>query len=52
MSPRQYAAQILALRDKEARKRALEQVPPEWHDLVKTHVLNSWHHPARNGKAR
>jgi len=48
VSPRQYAAQILGLPTKAERQTALNQVPQEWRELVKTHVRNGWHHPAAN----
>ncbi|WP_394243942.1 hypothetical protein [Halopseudomonas laoshanensis] len=50
MSPRHYAAQIAALPTKAERQAALEQVPEEWRDLVKTHVRIAWHHPSAHKK--
>ena len=50
--PRQYAAQILALESKEARQKALAEVPDEYRELVKTHVMTAWHHPRANNKSK
>ena len=52
MWPRQYAAQILALDSKEARQKALAEVPGEYRELVKTHVMTAWHHPRANNKSK
>lgn len=48
MRPRQYAAQILALRTREERNAALLEVPEEWRDLVKKHCEIAWNHPSRH----
>lgn len=52
MWPRQYAAQILALHTKEERQTALAEVPDEYRELVKTHVMTAWHHPRANQKSK
>ena len=36
--PRHYASAYLAARTPEAQKRAVAGCPPEWHDLVRSHV--------------
>lgn len=45
--PRDMAHKISLLKTKEERRAALEQVPEEWRELVKTHVQNTltlaWH---------
>ena len=47
LRPRQYAAQIVALKSKDARRAALEQVPEHLRDLVRTQVEIAWNHPQR-----
>lgn len=47
LRPRQYAAQILALKTRAERQAALDQVPPEWRELVKKHGEIAWLHPQR-----
>lgn len=39
--PRDYAADIAHLATREERRAALEAVPPDQRDLVKTHVINT-----------
>jgi len=36
--PRHHAAEIAALPTREQRRSALEDVPPEWRELVRRHV--------------
>lgn len=36
--PRHYAAEIAALKTLEERRQALERVPPDFKELVKTHL--------------
>lgn len=38
--PRQYAAEIIAEPVRDKRRAMLDQVPPDFRDLVKTHVEN------------
>lgn len=40
--PRQFAQQIANLPTKEARRRALEEVPEHLRDMVRTHVELTW----------
>ena len=41
--PRHYAAIIIELPTLEERREYLEKnVPAEWRDLTKTHLLNAW----------
>ena len=47
MRPRQYAAQILALRTREERNAALLEVPEHLRELTKAHCLITWNHPKR-----
>lgn len=49
--PRHYARQIVAMTTAEERRAAIENVPAEWRDLVKTHVVIAWHHP-KGGKPK
>ena len=42
MSPRHYAAQIIAERSKEKRRQMLAEVPAEWRALVRRHVENEY----------
>lgn len=47
LRPRQYAAQIVALKSKDERRAALAGVPEHLRDLVRTHVEIAWNHPQR-----
>ncbi len=47
MRPRDHAWQILQLPTRAERAAALEQVPQEWRELVKTHLRIAWNHPGR-----
>ncbi len=47
LRPRQYAAAIVALKSKDERRTALEQVPEHLRNLVRTHVEIAWNHPQR-----
>lgn len=47
LRPRQYAAAIVALKNKDERRAALEQVPEHLRDLVRTQVEIAWNHPQR-----
>lgn len=38
LRPRNYAARIAKLETLEERRAALEQVPEQWRDIVKTHL--------------
>lgn len=40
--PREYAFEIARLTHIDDRRAALEQVPEEWRDLVKTHLKIIW----------
>lgn len=46
-TPRVWAARILALPSREARLRALAEVPEALRELVRKHVEIAWNHPAR-----
>lgn len=48
LRPRQYAAQIVALKSLDERRAALAQVPEHLRGLVRKHVENTWNHPQRN----
>ena len=52
MWPRQYADKILALQTKEERQAALADVPSEYRELVRTHVMTAWHHPQAHKKGK
>jgi len=52
MRPREYAQQILQLPTREARAAALADVPQEWQELVKRHLLIAWNHPSREKRRR
>lgn len=47
LRPRQYAAQIVALKSKDERRAALAEVPEHLRDLVRKHVENTWNHTQR-----
>ena len=49
--PRHYARQIVAMPTIEERSAAIENVPAEWRELVKTHVAIAWNHP-KGGKQK
>lgn len=38
--PRQYAQEIIAMKDREQRREALEQVPEQFRDWVKFYVVD------------
>lgn len=46
--PRQYARQITAMRTREERIAALQEVPEHIRELVRTHVQIAWNHPRGN----
>ncbi|MDG9925462.1 MULTISPECIES: hypothetical protein [unclassified Pseudomonas] len=46
--PRHIAAEIIRLDTLEQRRAALAKVQPEWQELVRTHCVIAWNHPARN----
>lgn len=47
LRPRQYAAQIVALKSNDERRAALEQVPEHLREPVRTQVEIAWNHPQR-----
>ncbi|HCA25234.1 MAG TPA: hypothetical protein DEP32_13800 [Pseudomonas sp.] len=48
LTPRAWAAAIVQLPTLDERRAAMELVPEHWRDLVRTHLINAWHHPQRN----
>jgi hypothetical protein len=46
--PREYARQIIAMRTREERNAALQEVPEHLRELTKRHCLNAWNHPSRS----
>jgi len=46
-APREYAAAILQLPTLEERRAALAETPPEWRELIRTHLVIAWNHPQR-----
>lgn len=47
--PREYAAEIVELNNREERRRALVKVPAELQEMVKTHVQIFWALRQRRG---
>ena len=47
MRPRQYAAQIIALKTREERRAALEEVPEEYRAWVRTLVVMAYERTKR-----